>query len=95
MKEMYVSFMQNDKIYKVLAENLEDAIKQIKHYESHIYDLYANDETEDYGWWDVNRLYHEISFANIGFGETINDLTNYKFTYPQQFCETFERKNYV
>ena len=94
MKEMYVSFIQNDKIYKVLAENLDDAIEQIKHYESHTYDLYANDE-DDYGWWDVNRLYHETNFADIGFGETIYDLTNYKFTYPRQFCETFERKSYV
>ena len=92
MKEMYVSFMQNDRIYKVLAENLEDAIKQIKHYESHTYDLYAWDGDNDiWGWWDVNRLYHEISFTNIPFGETINDLTNYKFSYPQEFCETFER----
>lgn len=89
MKEMYIEFMQ-DKYYKVLAENLEDAIKQIKHYEFHTYDLYACDE-DTWGWWNVNRLYHKISFADIGHGETIYDLTDYKFTYPQEFCKTFER----
>ena len=89
MKEMYVSFMQNDKIYKVIAENLDDAIKQIKHYESHIYNLYCEDTWD---WWDVDWEYRLIDFADIGFGETINDLTNYKFTYPQQFCETFKKR---
>ena len=89
MKEMYIEFIQ-DKYYKVLAENLEDAIMQIEHYESHTYDLYANDE-DDYGWWDINWEYHPIDFANIPFGETIYDLMDYKFTYPQEFCKTFER----
>ena len=91
MKEMYIEFIQ-DKHYKVLAENLENAIEQIKHYESHTYDLYAWDGEDDiWGWWDVNRLYHEINFADIVLGETIYDLTDYKFTYPQEFCKTFEK----
>ena len=93
MKEMYIEFMQV-KYYKVLAENLEDAIKQIKRYESHIYDLYGGDTWSDddaWGWWDDDWEYHLIDFADIEFGETINDLTDYKFTYPQEFCKTFEK----
>ena len=89
MKEMYIEFMR-DKYYKVLAENLEDAIKQIRHYESHTYGLYAWGGDDIWGWWDADRLYHEINSADIGQGETIYDLTDYKFTYPREFCKTLE-----
>lgn len=90
MKEMYIEFMQ-DKYYKVLAENLEDAIKQIKHYESHVYDCMTFADSDDYGWWNHDKYYQFINYDDIEKEETIYDLTNYKFTYPQEFCKTFEK----
>ena len=79
-----------DKYYKVCSDNLENAINQIDIYESNIYDLYANDDNDIWGWWNEGE-YKQVNYEDIPDGEEINDLVNYKPLFPVKFCETFKK----
>lgn len=79
------------KIYKVNCDTLEESIELIHRYENHVYDLYGGEtwtEDDTWGWWEY-RKYEIVDCDSIDNDDEIYDLTDYKFNYPQQFCESY------
>ncbi len=98
MKELYIhSDCGLDRYYKVAADTLEDAQRMIIHYEEHIYDLYGGDTWTDedtWGWWKYGK-YEIVNYEDIEDNEEIDDLTDYKFDFPEKFCKTFKKGEVV
>lgn len=86
-KTFYV-YAEGYRIYKVTTKTLELACVFAEECEDSLYDLWADDDIDTYGYW--NNKFKEIKYEDIK-NDKIYDLDDYDFEYCK-FPKSFRKE---